>query len=414
MNADRNGSVAALDIGSAKICCFIATDEGEGVMRVLGVGHRVTRGLRGGAIIDMDAAEEAVRDAVHAAETAAGEVARSAVLNFSGGRLHSKRFGVSVELAGREVGDGEVEQANGQAQRYAPPDDHDLLHLAPVAYALDGTEGIHEPRGLFGERLVAEFHAVGAPRGPLRTLRACAARCHLDVRAVLPAAYASASAALVEDEMAMGAVCIDMGAGTTDIAAFHGGAPVFADSVPMGGAQVTDDLAYGLSTAPAVAERIKTMHASVIAGGDDDRELIDVPELGEAADAGFYHVPRSRLIEIVRPRLEETFALVRDRLEAAGLDAAASRRIVLCGGASALNGVSEVAARVLGRSVRLGRPRQLRGLTDTTAGAAFATCAGLALAAGAGESEAIAGATRPAERPPTRLGRVGRWLRENF
>ena len=411
MSADGGRAMAALDIGSAKICCFVAADEGEGVMRVLGVGHRLARGLRGGAIIDMDAAEEAVRDAVHAAETAAGEVARTAVLNFSGSRLHSERFGVSVELAGREVGDAEVEQANAQARRYAPPDDHDLLHLAPIAYELDGTAGIYEPRGLFGERLVAGFHAVAAPRGPLRTLRACAARCHLDVRTVLPSACASARAVLVDDEMTMGAVCVDMGAGATDIAAFQGGAPVFADSVPVGGAQVTRDLAYGLSTTPLAAERLKTMHASVI-GGDDDRELIDVPELGDAADAGFCHVPRARVNEIVRSRLEETFAQVRERLDAADLDAAASQRVVLCGGASALNGVGEVAARVLGRSVRLGRTRQLRGLDETTAGAAFATCAGLALGAGADES--AAGAAPGAERPPPRFGRVGRWLRENF
>ena len=407
-------AVAALDIGSAKICCFIAEDEGEGVMRVLGVGHQESRGVRGGAIVDMDAAEQAVRATVHAAETMAGETIRSVFASLSGGRPHSERFGVTVELGGQEAGDSDVRQANGQARRYAPPPDRELVHLGPVDYAIDGTPGIREPRGIFGERLTAGFHAASAARGVLRTLRACIGRCHLDVEAVLLAAQASGRAVLVEEEISMGAVCIDMGAGTTDIAAFKRGALVFADSVPMGGAHVTSDLAYGLAAAPAVAERLKTMHGSAIAGGDDDRAPIDVPEIGEASDAGPNHVPRARLVEIVRPRLEETFALAGERLEAAGIDAAATRRVVLCGGASALSGAREVAAQVLDRSVRLGRPRALRGLAGSAGGPAFAACAGLLLAAGAGEPEALAGPAAMAARTRLPLGRLGQWLRENF
>ena len=354
------------------------------------------------------------RGAVHAAETMAGETIRSVILALSGGRPHSERFGVTVELGGQEAGDAHVAQANGQAWRYAPPDDHELVHLAPVDHAIDGTADIRDPRGLYGERLTAGFHAVSAARGPLRTLRACAGRCHLDVDSIRLAAWASGQAALVEDEMEMGAACLDMGAGATDIAVFRRGALVFADSVPMGGAHVTNDLAYGLAAAPAVAERLKTVHGGVIAGGDDDRALIEVPEIGEAADAGPNHVPRARLVEIVRPRLEETFGLVRERLDSAGLDEAATRRVVLCGGASALSGVRDLAARVLERSVRLGQARGLRGLDEAARGPEFTACAGLLLAA---RAEARGAGLEPASllaRAAAPFGRLGQWLRESF
>lgn len=405
---------AALDIGSSKICCFIAEDEGEGVMRVLGVGHKAARGARGGAIVDIAAAEEAVRAAIHQAETGAGETVRAVSVNLAGGRPHSERFRVAVELGGNEAGDTHVAQANAYARRYAPPADHALVHLAPVDYEIDGAAGIREPRGIFGERLVAGFHAVSIGRGPLRTLLACAGRCHLDAERVLLSAHASGHAVLVEDEMEMGAVCVDMGAGTTDIAVFARGALVFADSVPLGGRHVTDDLAYGLAAAPAVAERLKTMHGSAISGGDDERDQIDVPEVGEGSEAGPNHVPRARLIEIVRPRIEETFALVRERLEAAELDPAASRRVVLCGGASALSGVRDLAARVLDRPVRLGRPRRLRGLADFAAGPAFATCAGLLPADEDAAPAALAPQKPAAGRATAPLARIGEWLRENF
>ena len=413
MSDRSNPLVAALDIGSSRICCFIAEDEGEGVMRVLGTGHQAARGVRGGAIVDMDAAEEAVRATVHAAETMAGETVRSVVVSLSGGGARSERFGVAVDLGGEEVGDAAVEQARAQARRHAPPEGHERVHLIPVDFEIDGSAGIREPRGIFGDRLVAGFHAVSASRGRVRTLRACAARCHLDVDAVVLAAYASGRAVLAEDELNMGAVCIDMGAGTTDIAVFARGALVFADSVPVGGAHVTNDIACVLTTTPTAAERLKTMHGSAIEGGDGD-ELLDVPEIGEGSDAGPNHVPRTRLVEIVRARLEETFALAGERLDAAGLDAVASRRVVLCGGASALCGARETAARVLDRSVRVGRPRQLRGLAEAAAGAASSACAGLLLGASAAASDAIAEpapATAPSRVP---LGWVGRWLQGNF
>ncbi len=414
MRDDGNLLAAALDIGSSKICCFIVEDEGEGVLRVLGMGHTVAHGTGAGAIVDMDAAEQAIRAAVHEAETAAGETIRSVIVNLSGGRLHSERFDETVELGGRQVGDAAVDQATALARRRAPPEGYEVVHLAPVDYAIDGTIGIREPRGLFGERLVAGFHAVVAGRGRLRTLRACAGRCHLDVEAVVLSACASGHAVLVEDEMSMGAVCIDMGAGATDIAVFQRGSLVFADSVPVGGAQVTRDLAHGLATAPAIAERLKTMHGSAIAGGDDDRELIDVPEIGEDPDAGPNHLPRGRLIDIIRPRLEETFEIVRQRLDAARLDTDAGGRVVLCGGASALNGVREVAAQVLGRSVRLGRPRRLRGLAESASGAAFATGAGLLTAGNAVTPNPLVEPMPTMDVALAPFGRLGRWLRESF
>ena len=406
--------IAALDIGTAKICCFIAEDDGEGVLRVLGVGHKVSRGLKNGSVVDMDAAEAAIREAVHAAETMAGETIRSVAINLSAGKPFSQRFSVDVRLGGHEVGESDIKQVLDEAVRMPVSDDRATVHLRAVNYSIDGTAGIRDPRGLYGDQLGVMMHLVTVARGAVRNLTACVGRCHLEIEDLVLSSYASGRAALVDDEMTLGAVCIDLGAGATAIGAFSQGELVFADSVPVGGAHITNDIAYCLSTAPAEAERLKTLHGSAIAGSTDERQMIDVPEVGESADAGPNHISRARLIEIIRPRVEETFELARDRIAAAGLDELSGRRIVLTGGGSQLSGIREVAAHILDCPVRLGKPQPIRGLAASTSGPAFATCAGLLSHVADREARPVARRHMSARDKVTGFVRIGQWLRENF
>ncbi|MFB3134381.1 MAG: cell division protein FtsA [Rhodospirillales bacterium] len=411
----RSGLIAALDVGTTKVCCFIARADGEGALRVVGIGHQVSGGLRCGAIVGMDAAEAAIRATVEAAEHMAGENIRRVIVNVSGGTPESRLIAYEVSIAGHEIGDADVRRIldPGSLLRRQPPD-HVVIHAIPVGYSIDGNRGVRDPRGMFGQRLGVNMHIVSAGAGAVRTLETSVARCHLDIETKVVSPYASALACLVEDEKHLGVTHIDMGGGTTSIAVFFDGELTYTDSVPLGGCHVTNDIARGLSTPLGSAERMKTLYGSAMPSPSDDREIIKVPLIGEDGGSEPNQVPRSMLVGIIRPRLEEIFEMVRARLETAGFDSIAGRRVVLAGGASQLPGTRELAGMILDKQVRMGRPAPVDGLAEAVTGPAFATCAGLLNYAVNNRAEGSGGTYRPVEEPSGRLDRFGQWIRENF
>jgi len=412
--APRNGLLAALDVGTSKVACFIAQVGDDGRAHAIGIGHQLSRGVRCGAIVDMEAAEAAIRAAVHAAEEMAGETVGEAVVNLSGGYPASHTLGVEIALAGHEIGDGDVARALAQGHQLNGHGERHLIHSIPIGYTLDGDRGIRDPRGMYGERLGVHMHVVTAAASAVRNLTTCVARCHLDIQEFVVSPYAAGLATLVEDETELGVTVIDMGGGTTSLAVFAEANLVFTDGIAIGGAHVTNDIARGLSTPLAHAERMKTLYGNCIASTADERETISVPQVGEEETGQSNAIAKSILVGIIQPRLEETFELVRARLEASGCDKIAGRRVVLTGGASQLGGVRELAQLMLNKQVRAGRPLRLGGLADATAGPAFATAAGLiayALQAGG----PVPAAQQIKLRDPSRLiGRLGHWLRDNL
>ena len=415
----RHGLVAALDVGSSKVTCFIARlDAGRDgrapQVRVLGIGHQISSGIRCGTIVDMERAEEAIRAAVESAERMADVTVEDVVLAFATGGLQSQRLSCDVAIAGHDVSDQDLKRVLQRGHQRPNAPDREVVHAIPVSYSIDGSPGIRDPRGMYGERLGVMMHVVTAASAPLRNLLICVERCHLRVLELAVAPYASGLSALVEDEMDLGATCIDMGAGTTSFSIFRYGHLVACDIVPVGGAHVTTDIARGLSTTMIHAERIKTLHGSALAGGTDDREMVAVPLLGEEATDEVNRVPRSMLTGIIRPRLEETFELVRDRLLNSNCEKLSGRRVVLTGGASQMNGAREIASRILERQVRVSAPLQLPGVASATAGPAFATVAGLLQHAMRPSVEAARAAPEADGKAAFAFGRLGRWLRENF
>src|SRR5690606_29591440 len=227
---------------------------------------------------------------------------------------------VDVSIAGHEIGQVDIQHVLDCGRAAFNAADREILHALPVSYTIDGAHGVREPRGLIGERLGVEMHIVTAAPGPMRNLEACVLRGHLRVAGFVASPYASGLSSLVEDEKELGVIVIDMGGGTTSIAAFVQGALVFTDMVPVGGGHVTNDSARGPLTPVAHAERMKTLYGSARPSASDDRETIDVPQMGECDGDNVNRIPRSMLTGIIRPRIEETFELVRDRLVDCGVD----------------------------------------------------------------------------------------------
>ncbi len=420
ISSGRQGVVAALDIGTSKISCFIARLERAGdsensVVRVVGIGHQVSRGVKSGSVVDMDAAEEAIRSAVDAAERMAGVTVRHVIVNLTSATLASHTFSVDVSIAGHEVREQDLRRVlhHGQAQAILP--DRQVIHAIPVGYSIDGSRGIRDPRGMYGERLGVNMNVVTASLGPMRNLAICVERCHLEIAGFVVSPYASGLACLVEDEMDLGVTCIDLGGGTTSVSVFFEGNLLYADVIPVGGQHVTNDIARGLSTPVAHAERMKTLYGSALASQSDDRETITVPQVGEDDDGNVSQIPKSMLTRIIQPRLEETFELVNDRLSQSGASAVAGRRVVLTGGASQMNGIELLASRILEKRVRFGSPIRIVGLAEATGGPAFSACCGLLGFSARAPAEVVEMEQSPDKTVHSgRFARIGRWIRENF
>ena len=417
MTAGRDRLLAALDVGSTKVSCFVARVGDDNIVRVSGIGHRVNSGVRDGTVVDIQATETAIRAAVDQAERMAGETVEDVVVSVTSGEPRSHIVEMDVSIDGHQVEPADVELVLSQARARIDPGERVVLHAFPACFAIDGSFGVREPVGMYGDRLSVAMHVVTASPGPIRNLEACVHRAHLNVAGFVLSPYASGLSALVDDEMALGAACVDIGGGATTVSVFVQNAMIHADIVPVGGHHVTQDIARGLLTPVDHAERLKTLYGSAIQSPADDRETIDVPHVGESDvdEDGYSSIPRSMLTGIIQPRVEEIFELVRDRLSASGFSGQAGRRVVLTGGAAQLPGCRELAQRVLDKQIRIGRPRRVFGLADATAGPAFSTCAGLLLHSVAaprelGRLEAQLGAGLPANR----IARVGQWLRDNF
>ncbi|MBL4693582.1 MAG: cell division protein FtsA [Magnetovibrio sp.] len=412
----KNGLVATLDIGTTKVTCLISRQEGTRPPRIIGIGHHVSGGVQCGVIVDMDKAEIAVRAAVGAAEEMAGVNVDGVTVALSGTHFKSRLVAFQIGITGHEICDQDLRKIlDVQSLAEEIPQDQEIIHVIPVGYSIDGNRGVRDPRGMFGDHLGVNVHVVTAGVNAIRNIDTCVNRCHLNVEGRVVTPYASALSTLVEDEMKLGVTLIDMGGGTTNISVFFDGELMHAECVPLGGVHVTNDIARGLSTPMQHAERMKTLYGNCMPSISDDREVIKVPLIGEEQSGETNPVPRSMLVGIIRPRIEETFEMVRDRLCAAGFDNLSGPRVVLTGGASLLPGVRELAGEILGKAqVRMARPRYLEGMAEVSSGPQFSTCAGL-ISHAFESPDGFKGRTyRPRPQPKTRVGRIGQWLRENL
>lgn len=418
--------VAAVDLGASKVTCFIMKSDGvrraDRTLTTAGVGYVQSRGVKGGAIVNLDEASDAIAQAVERAETVAGLSVQGVTVATGGGQLSSHRVAGRVSVGARPIADNDLVRAIQHALAQIKLPGRRAVHILPVGWSVDGQGGVKDPRAMFGRVLGVELLVVSIPEAVFHTLGACVERAHLHLEGVVAAPFVSALAALEEDEMDLGSVCIDMGGGSTSAAVFNQGSLIHVETVPVGGHHVTQDIARGLSTSIAGAERIKTLHGSAIASANEDREMIEAPPRGDDPGAGPVIAPRSLLKGIIAPRVEETLELLRDRLKASGAPIEAGAGLVLTGGGSQLAGIREVAVRVFDRPVRLGRPRRVPHLADAASGPAFTAAAGVLHRAAFGPREAVstkALTTARLRREPldpraNPVAKAAAWLRENL
>ena len=423
----RSGIITVLDVGSSKVCCIVARLKpcvDKQILRgrthnvqVIGIGHQKSQGVKSGVVVDLDRAEAAIRLAVDAAERIAGVTVDSLFANVTAGRLRSETVSATVRLGGLEADASDIERVLEAGTKQSRRAERQVVHSLPVGFSLDAERGVRDPSGMVGETLGVNMHVLTGDAAPLRNLELSINRAHLSVERMVATPYASGLAALVDDELEMGAACIDMGGGTTSISIFADGKFVYADALPIGGNHVTMDLARGLSTRLEDAERLKVMHGSILPGLADERDIISFRPIGMDESEPPSQIPRSVMSRIIRARVEETLELLRDRLNKSGFSSAIGKRVVLTGGASQLAGLPEAARRILGRNARIGRPLGVAGLPEAAKGPAFSAAVGLMVYPQAASFENRSRGRMTQMRATGtggRFDRVGQWLKESF
>jgi cell division protein FtsA len=340
----------------------------------------------------------------------------SVVLPITAGRTASELFAATVHMKTPTVNNADIERVLAAGSHHSVREGRAVLHSLPIGYALDDNRGIRDPRGMVGQRLGVDMHVATTDVAAARNLTLLVERCHIGVEAMVAAPYVSGLSVLAEDEADLGAAVIDLGAGTTTIAVFSEGRFVHVGGFAVGGLHVTMDIARGLTTTIADAERLKTLFGAALSGPSDDRDMISLSSADADPRDPPRMIPRAQLVRIIRPRVEEILEMARDELAKSPFAADPRGRVILVGGASQMTGLSDLAMQILGRQVRIGRPLGIGGLTDATKGPAFAATAGLLVYPQFAYLEHCE--PRKTRRLMTGTDgyftRVGRWLRESF
>jgi cell division protein FtsA len=382
MNLDR--LVAGLDIGSAKTTAIIAEVVGDlprhPTVKILGVGHARTTGLRRGVVSDIEETTRSIRKAVQDAERMAGAQVEQLYVGIAGEHVQAMTSKGIVAVNGDEISRADVERANEVARAQAIPQDRELLHAIPQEYTVDKNQGIRDPIGMVGMRLETEMYLVTIGSSPANNLRKAVDKAGYRVRELVLEPLASALSVLTEDEKELGVALVEMGAGTTDLAVFHEGKIRHLGTLNFGGNNVTNDIVHGLGVTQHDAERLKERYGSAYEPLVDPAEVIQLPS---TVAQGERQIPRELLAHIIHQRTDEIFDLVQRELAASGYGNRLSAGIVLTGGAAAVQGIIELATDVFGTGVRVGSPAEnIAGLSDSVEAPRFATAVGLALYGG--------------------------------
>ena len=398
--------VTALDVGSSKVCALIAEPAEDGSLRILGSGQRQSQGVRRGFIADMEKSEVAIREAVEQAERIAGTNVDQAYVGFSAGGLVSDLASVDREIGGRRIEKQDMDALLASARDAIDPGGRMILHALPALYTLDGLQGVKKPLGLHAGRLAVDIHVVAAEPPPVRNLDLCVRSAHLGVEAIVASPVAAGKACLSDEERELGVALVELGAGVTNVSVFAGGMLVGLKSLPMGGIDITDDIAAAFGTRRGEAERMKCFFGSAITSPRDNHDMIELkPIAGGEEGTEAARITRAQLVAIIRQRLEHLTGEIAKALKELGFSGPFGRQVVLTGGGSEMKGIADYAQGVLGRAVRIGRPN-LPGLPEAHSGPAFTTLAGLALFAASDELD-LGGAAPPVPPGPKRGGDGG-------
>ncbi|MCP5464042.1 MAG: cell division protein FtsA [Deltaproteobacteria bacterium] len=373
--AKKDNLVVGLDIGTTKICAVVGEVTHDGI-DVIGIGSHPSRGLRKGVIVNIEATIEAIKRSIEEAELMAGCDILSVYAGISGSHIKGINSHSIVSVKNKLISEKDIERVIDGASAVVMPMDREIIHVVPQEFIVDDQDGVKEPLGMSGAKFEANVHIVTASVSCIQNVIKCANRCGLNVNDVVLNPLASSYATLSDDERELGVVVIDIGGGTTDIAIHVNGSVVHSAVLPLGGNHITNDIAVGLRTPALEAEKIKQKYGCALSSLVNKDDTIDVPSVGGRRSRV---LSRQILAEIIEPRLEEIFDLVRQEIIRSGYEDAIASGIVLTGGVSIMDGAPELAEQVFDYPVARSHPRGIGGLIDVVKSPMYATGVGLVL-----------------------------------
>jgi len=379
--------IAALDIGSSKVSALIVARDEDGRVRVMGSGQRESRGVKRGYVTDMDASEVAIREAVESAERMSGVTVDDVWASFGAGGLTSDVANVEVELGGHQVEQSDIEELLRHGRAAIDKGSQLVLHAHPALFTIDGVEGVKNPIGLHADRLGVDIHVVAADPAPLKNLDYVIRSAHLGVKAIVASPVAAAIACLTTEERELGVALVELGAEVTNVSLHAGGMLVGLRSIPLGAKDISDDIACAFAVQRRDAERLKCFYGSAMTSPRDNHEMIEANQIGAEDGAEPTRITRAQLMTVIRQRVEQLTGEIDAALKSLGFTGPVGRQVVLTGGGAELKNIADYMQGVLGRAVRVGRPRTITGLPDAHSGPAFTTLVGLAMLAADGTGD---------------------------
>ncbi len=406
---------SALDIGSSKVSAIIVAHDRDGRLRVLGTGQRESRGVKRGYITDMEASEVAIREAVELAERMSGVTVDDVWASFGADALVSDLANVEVQLGGHQVEQADINQLLQAGRNAINRTGQVVLHAHPALFTIDRNQGVKQPIGLYADRLGVDIHVVAADAAPLKNVDFVIRSAHLGVNAIVASPIAAALACLTEEERDIGVALVELGAGVTNVSVHFGGMLVGLRSIPLGASDITDDIAAAFGIQRRDAERLKAFYGSAMTSPRDNHEMIEANRIGAEEGADPSRITRAQLMSVIRARIEAMTGEVDACLKALGFTGPVARQVVLTGGGAELKNIADYMQGVLGRAVRVGRPRAIPGLPEAHGGPAFATLVGLAnlAASGSGDIRDI-GMVRPVKQSSGVVGKLISALKRGY
>jgi cell division protein FtsA len=375
--AKRNQIVVGLDIGTTKVCAIVAEITEAGTVSIIGIGKSPSRGLRKGVVVDIESTVESIKKAVEEAELMAAVQINSVYAGIAGSHITGVHARGVVALKKQEVTRADIDRAIEAARSLAVlGPDRRVLHVIPREFIVDDQDGIREPLGMSGSRLEVDVHIITGAVTSAQNLVKCVNRAGLDVVDLILQPLASSEAVLGAEERELGVAMVDLGGGTTDLAIFADGSIRHTAVLPLGGQNLTKDIAIGMLTSQTEAEKLKIKHGIARVDLAKEDQTIEVPSMGERPPR---RVSRRDLAEIIEPRVEEIFELVRHEIIRAGYEGVLGAGVVLTGGTAMMEGMPEAAERVLNLPARRGVPHGVEGLRDVANSPMHATGVGLIL-----------------------------------
>lgn len=416
--ADSN-MIVALDIGTATVVCLVAEVGLDREVQVVGVGSHASRGLKRGVVVNIESTVNSIQRAVEDAELMAGCKIHSVNVALAGSHISAINSQGIVALKDREVTAQDLERVIDAARAVPTPTDQRILHILPQEYAIDSEQGIKEPLGMSGVRLEAKVHLVTGAANAIQNIEKCVRMCGLEIDSLVLSQLASSHSVLTEDEKDLGVCLVDIGAGTSDMAVYVGGALYHTAVVPVAGDQVTNDIAVALRTPTQNAEDLKIKYACALSQLASAHEIVKVPNVG---DRPAKELSRQALAEVVEPRYDELLVLIQKELRRSGFEGLIPAGIVLTGGTARMEGAVELAEEIFHMPVRLASPKGLGSMSDILGNPMYATAAGLLRLADANEQDGASTSVSIVEPEssefqivqPNLIHRMKSWIQANF